>query len=306
MSERKKCAACQALVAAESVFCGYCGFRLSAISEAAHQALADHIRASAATMESPAHFEPLPALCGDGEPELPELDASAVAYADTLAARQRAALEQASTEVGPRDLAARWVGPGRTSAADGALDKTRSRSEAAQALLEPTHAAPGLEPAAALPGAEPGTDAADENRGGTLSYAAGQGAAGQGAAGQGAAGQGAANPSGRRMHRFPIKVEVSYSSAHNFYTGVIENVSSGGIFVATDTPGAIGDEYEVSFTVPGLDKPCTAVCQVRWIREVGGTSAPAGMGLRFVRLHATTRAAIELFLRHREPILFEG
>jgi len=111
----------------------------------------------------------------------------------------------------------------------------------------------------------------------------------------------------RRCQRVPLSVEVSYTSEHNFYTGFMENLGSGGLFVATHTPSSIGDELEVSFTVPGLERLCTAVCQVRWIRESNPHSPETvpGMGLQFARIEADARAAIELFIQHREPIFFE-
>ena len=71
----------------------------------------------------------------------------------------------------------------------------------------------------------------------------------------------------RSYPRFPLRVEVSYGSEHNFYTGFLENVSNGGLFVATHQLAEIGDLFELTFTVPGLNRACTAVCRVRWLRE---------------------------------------
>jgi len=40
----------------------------------------------------------------------------------------------------------------------------------------------------------------------------------------------------RRVHaRYALDLEVSMSSEHNFYAGLAENISAGGIFVATVT-----------------------------------------------------------------------
>lgn len=111
----------------------------------------------------------------------------------------------------------------------------------------------------------------------------------------------------REFRRFPLKVEVSYASDHNFYTGFMENLSSGGLFVATHTPGNIGDVIELNFTVPGLQGICTAVCKVRWIREynpLNPESVP-GMGLQFYQLDGEARSAIEVFIKHREPIFYD-
>ena len=111
----------------------------------------------------------------------------------------------------------------------------------------------------------------------------------------------------RRYARFPLRVEVSYGSEHNFYTGFLENISNGGLFVATHQLAEIGDLFELTFTVPGLNRACTAVCRVRWLREYDPERPDGvpGMGVQFSQLEPDARAAIELFIRHREPIFYD-
>jgi uncharacterized protein (TIGR02266 family) len=117
----------------------------------------------------------------------------------------------------------------------------------------------------------------------------------------------ATDPNNRRCPRFPLKVEVSYTSDHNFFTGFIQNIGEGGLFVATHMPGRIGEVLEVSFSVPGLQRVCTAICRVRWIREYNPSSPDSvpGMGLQFAQLDSDVRAAIDLFIGHREPIFYD-
>ncbi len=110
-----------------------------------------------------------------------------------------------------------------------------------------------------------------------------------------------------RPQRYPIKVEITFESEHNFYKGETENISSGGIFISTSQPAPIGKMLEVIFTIPGLKRPCIAVCQVRWARQLNPQmpEIPSGMGLRFIRLDSSSRAAIDLFIQHRQPIFYE-
>jgi uncharacterized protein (TIGR02266 family) len=111
----------------------------------------------------------------------------------------------------------------------------------------------------------------------------------------------------RRFPRFPIRVEVGYGSEHNFYAGFLENLSGGGLFVATHQPASIGALLEVTFTVPGLEHPCTTLCLVRWVRDFNPLlpEMVPGMGLQFSQLEAEARAAIQLFIQHREPIFYD-
>jgi len=305
MVEPSTCPACQSALSKGGQFCGYCGFKLSAISDARHQALADRISSDA--------LDPLPALSGLREADQ-EADTRADHFADTFAAGQQPDLALAPTVIRPDQPAdpLEQTAPALRADAfehDPALDDTalhgqKEPTSGAVALLkEGPDKDAVLAPAAALPGTA-ATGGLDKTAGGTLSY----GASPVMRPAPLTAEARAANESGRRMNRFPIKVDVSYTSSHNFFIGVIENVSSGGIFVATDEPGDIGEEYEINFTVPGINKTCQAVCQVRWIRQASAAPegpSQSGMGLKFVKLDAMARAAIELFLNHREPILHE-
>ena len=111
----------------------------------------------------------------------------------------------------------------------------------------------------------------------------------------------------RRYRRFPLKVEVGYATDHNFYTGFMENLSSGGLFIATHQPAQIGEVMEITFTVPGIPGTCVAIAQVTWTRAYDATNEDMvpGMGLKFIQLDQKVRAAVELFIKHREPIFFD-
>ena len=113
-------------------------------------------------------------------------------------------------------------------------------------------------------------------------------------------------PGARKFSRHPVKVEVGYATEHNFFTGFMENLSSGGLFVATHAPAEIDDVLEIAFSVPGLGRATVAMCQVQWVRDYSPDLPDMipGMGLRFIELTSEARAAVELFIRHREPIFF--
>lgn len=110
-----------------------------------------------------------------------------------------------------------------------------------------------------------------------------------------------------RAPRFPLKVDVTYNSEHNFYTGFMENICEGGLFIATHDPASLGDHVEVTFTVPGLQRECTVVCRVRWLREYDPHNPDVipGMGCQFGALDTCVAAAIQAFIEHRDPIFFD-
>lgn len=116
-------------------------------------------------------------------------------------------------------------------------------------------------------------------------------------------------PSGdnrRRHSRYAVELEVSLSSDHNFYAGFAENLSEGGVFVATHSLKAVGTVIDLMIFLPGDDSPVKVRGEVRWIREYReGSDVPPGMGVRFVDLGADAAAAIASFLSHREPLFYD-
>jgi uncharacterized protein (TIGR02266 family) len=114
------------------------------------------------------------------------------------------------------------------------------------------------------------------------------------------------DPKGRRHHaRYGVELTVSLGSAHNFYQGLAENLSEGGLFIATHRPRPVGELLEFTVNLPD-GEPIHGTGQVRWVRDYHEDSEAApGMGLRFVTLDERDLARIRRFLDHREPLFFD-
>ncbi|HEV8325115.1 MAG TPA: TIGR02266 family protein [Myxococcota bacterium] len=120
-------------------------------------------------------------------------------------------------------------------------------------------------------------------------------------------GAGRTGPEQREATRFALAVEVTLGSEHNFFQGFAENISAGGLFVSTNDTHRIGTRFDVTFTLPELGRTCTALCEVRWVRDYNtARDLPPGMGLSFVELRPSDASAIEVFLTHRESIFFDN
>ncbi|MCA9628795.1 MAG: TIGR02266 family protein [Myxococcales bacterium] len=111
---------------------------------------------------------------------------------------------------------------------------------------------------------------------------------------------------GRREHpRFSVDLDVHFGSDHNFYAGFVENLSAGGIFVATHNLRPVGEHFEININLPD-GRPIKAVGEVRWVREYSERSnVPPGMGIRFLELAPGADQAIADFLRERDPLFFD-
>jgi uncharacterized protein (TIGR02266 family) len=104
-----------------------------------------------------------------------------------------------------------------------------------------------------------------------------------------------------------VSVEVSIESEHNFYAGVSDDISIGGLFVASDAPPQTGTVVEVSLLLPGSDAPLEVTGVVRWVREVSipRDGLPAGCGIAWANIAKSDLEAISRFVQQRETILFE-
>ena len=117
----------------------------------------------------------------------------------------------------------------------------------------------------------------------------------------------AAPDSVRREHeRFTVDLQVSVLSESNFYAGLAENLSAGGLFIATHQLQKVGSRIELSLRMPDSDEVFQIVGEVRWVRlynELSDTSP--GLGVRFTELPPGATAAIDRFLGQREPLFFD-
>jgi uncharacterized protein (TIGR02266 family) len=97
----------------------------------------------------------------------------------------------------------------------------------------------------------------------------------------------------------PVEVDIGFFSESNFYAGLTQDISEGGLFVATQRILPVGTDVTVSFTLPGVQEIKTDGI-VTWTREpVDGV---AGMGIRFTRLTRDDQALIQRFVAKRPPL----
>ena len=109
----------------------------------------------------------------------------------------------------------------------------------------------------------------------------------------------------RTAERYDVEIKVDLASDHNFYTGLTQNISAGGLFIATHVLRRIGDRITVKFTLPGSRKSLEVETEVRWIRENSAlvrVDGATGMGVRFINLSVAATNAIQKFLHDRESL----
>jgi uncharacterized protein (TIGR02266 family) len=115
------------------------------------------------------------------------------------------------------------------------------------------------------------------------------------------------SPAERRVTpRARLETEIGFCSDTNFYLGFTEDISEGGLFVATHMLRPVGEELELSFTLPN-DHEVTVVGVVRWTRDPHDYTEDArpGMGVQFLNIAPSDLAMIRRFVELREPMFFD-
>jgi uncharacterized protein (TIGR02266 family) len=112
----------------------------------------------------------------------------------------------------------------------------------------------------------------------------------------------------RASERYDLEVKVDLESDHNFYTGLTQNISAGGLFIATHHLRRIGDRITLKFQIPGTEGSLAVETEVRWIREntaLTRADGATGMGVRFINPTPEAATAIQKFLSNRDSLYYD-
>lgn len=104
----------------------------------------------------------------------------------------------------------------------------------------------------------------------------------------------------RDRSRAELEATVGVAGDNRFFTGTTGDLSSGGLFVATDEPLPVGTELVLSFVLPDGYRVRAEAC-VAWVRapRYRPHELPAGMGIRFETMSERDLAAVRHFLERR-------
>lgn len=104
------------------------------------------------------------------------------------------------------------------------------------------------------------------------------------------------NPSDRRIHkRYVLRVKVDLRGLNGFTSGTTENLSRGGLFVATNAPHPMGSRIKLVLRLLHAP-PMELTGEVRWIRPAGAGGA-AGMGIQLEGMTDAQEGLIESFIK---------
>ena len=100
-----------------------------------------------------------------------------------------------------------------------------------------------------------------------------------------------------------IHANVTAESQDNFFSGIAENISQGGVFVSSFSPPPVGEPVRLKLSVDGAGELVISG-RVRWLRtEEDGTET--GCGVQFEGMPAAQRERLMSLVStlRREPLL---
>jgi uncharacterized protein (TIGR02266 family) len=117
----------------------------------------------------------------------------------------------------------------------------------------------------------------------------------------------------KRMPRFnfqtqaQFEVKVDGQSTHNFYTGFTQNISEGGLFIATGEIINVGTEIDLNLNLPTFSSPALLKGVVRWVRHDSQFEGELtnGVGVQFINISPTIQEQINQFLEHRDSMFYD-
>jgi len=105
---------------------------------------------------------------------------------------------------------------------------------------------------------------------------------------------------------FSVSFEVTAGGPHQFFTGITQDISKGGIFLATLQTLPLGTKMKIEFAVEG--RTIAAQAEVRWVREPDASDSIGvnpGMGLCFIEIAEADRAYIDSYVKEKETIYYD-
>lgn len=111
-------------------------------------------------------------------------------------------------------------------------------------------------------------------------------------------------PLTRQSERQRCEIQIEFTEETHFYAGLTQDISEGGVFIATYHLRPVGTRLELSFALPdGVEVHATGV--VRWLRDGTTDGLRPGMGVAFTDLKQESLESINKYCRARAPLYMD-
>lgn len=112
----------------------------------------------------------------------------------------------------------------------------------------------------------------------------------------------------RDQNRQDVELVIDIESESNFFTGFSENISEGGLFIATYDYKPLGTQLNLKFQLPDSTNKIEVIGEVCWIRAFNPVlpDMVPGMGVKFLNLDQHQEQRVQSFCKQlREPLFID-
>ena len=112
----------------------------------------------------------------------------------------------------------------------------------------------------------------------------------------------------RRQRRVSLDYDVTVGMETDamFYTGLLKDISSGGLFIATTKAHHVGDNISLQLNLPGTDDPLQVTGVIKWLRgDYVSEELPEGVGVELTDLAPEVKKSINQYLVGEDPLYFD-
>lgn len=100
----------------------------------------------------------------------------------------------------------------------------------------------------------------------------------------------------RRDVRVPCQFTVGIASGGQVFSGLVDNISSSGVFLTVSRPFTGGLALRLSFDLPAVERPVRLLGEV--MRTVELSPSTYGLGIQFLEMDSASRKALTTFLEN--------
>ena len=106
----------------------------------------------------------------------------------------------------------------------------------------------------------------------------------------------------RKISRTSTVIQVNYHTVDSFFRDFADNISAGGIFIATPKPLKPETQLSVEFLIPECNYPIHVKAKVAWSRSVPSEGQTRGMGVQFDSLSHSAKDKINTIVKRLRSV----
>jgi uncharacterized protein (TIGR02266 family) len=102
----------------------------------------------------------------------------------------------------------------------------------------------------------------------------------------------------RSEERVNKSISLKFHDRQNFVNAYSADISSGGLFIKTDSPFPVGEHFSLELEIPDVAEALEVMCEVVWTRDKtqDAIAKPTGMGVKFCEMSESHSEIVKQYM----------